>query len=241
MNEELLKSLIGGGDNYFFGGADLIPSVDDDYTYSLEGAQSVPDLCETPFLNQLNYPKIEAAPQWMSENFQNGDFKLNGESGRDEQINNCQGEIPGAEYSPAPSTTSSFFAHSPYSESEERVEPRNEAYTKLISSLGITEERLQKFSVKELNRFLKSNGLTKQQQQLVKNRRRTLKNRGYAQNCRIRRIKLKKSLEVQNEDLLQELDQLRAELEKAKKERNYYKSKLVQVAKYFKDQKGKAT
>lgn len=227
-NEEFLKSFGEGGENYYLG--DWIPPMDGytDYT-DFEELQSVPDLA-TPFLNQPNYPTIGAAPVWMSENLQNGgNFKLTEDSG-DAQLHG-QGEI--SEYSPAPSTSSSFFT---YSESEERAEPRDEAYKKIMSSLEITEERLQKYSVKELNRFLKSNGLTKEQQQCVKNRRRTLKNRGYAQNCRVKRIKQKKSLEVQNEDLFQELEQLRTELEKAKKERNYFKSKLVELAKYVKQQ-----
>lgn len=228
-NEELLKSLAECGENYFLGG-DWIPPMDDYTDYNFEGLQSVPDLAATPFLNQLNHPTIGAAPVWMSENLQNGgNFKLTEDSG-DAQLHG-QGEIP--EYSPAPSTTSSFFT---YSESEERAEPRDEAYKKIMSSLKITEERLQKYSVKELNRFLKSNGLTKEQQQCVKNRRRTLKNRGYAQNCRVKRIKQKKSLEVENEDLIQELEQLKAELEKAKNERNFFKSKLEQLVKYVKQQ-----
>ncbi|XP_031558777.1 transcription factor MafB-like [Actinia tenebrosa] len=230
-NQEFFKFLE-DGENHFLGG-DWISQYDThdnaDYNFA-EEVQSVPDLGTIPFLNQSNYSTIGSAPGWMSENFQNsGNFTMTGESG-DAQVGKM--EIP--EYSPAPSTSSSFFA---YSEAENRPEPRDEAYNTIISSLGITEERLQKFSVKELNRFLKSNGLTKEEQQCVKNRRRTLKNRGYAQNCRIKRINIKKSLEVQNNDLLQELGQLRAELEKAKKEKSFYKSKLVQLAKYLKDHK----
>merc|ERR1711997_1146660 len=47
----------------------------------------------------------------------------------------------------------------------------------------------------ELNRRLKKKGITKSRQKEIKSERRTLKNRGYASNCRISREDEEKELE----------------------------------------------
>ncbi|EDO36725.1 predicted protein, partial [Nematostella vectensis] len=91
--------------------------------------------------------------------------------------------------------------------------------------LGVTEEELAELGVKELNRLLKSKGLSTEEQSRIKYRRRTLKNRGYAHNCRIKRISQKKSLEETNWELVQDLENLRKELEASKRERDMYKRK----------------
>jgi len=51
----------------------------------------------------------------------------------------------------------------------------------------IPDEELRTISVRELNRKLKQSGCTKEQAISIKQRRRTLKNRGYAANCRHKR------------------------------------------------------
>merc|ERR1711988_295797 len=61
-----------------------------------------------------------------------------------------------------------------------------------------TDEALKSLSVKELNRLVKVKGLSKDQVAKIKYQRRTIKNRGYAQNCRIKRIKQKQGLEEEN-------------------------------------------
>ncbi|UYV76330.1 MAFG [Cordylochernes scorpioides] len=65
-----------------------------------------------------------------------------------------------------------------------------------MGSIGpLSDAELMTLSVRDLNRQLKSAGLTKEQIAAMKARRRTLKNRGYAANCRTKRIETKGELE----------------------------------------------
>lgn len=80
----------------------------------------------------------------------------------------------------------------------------------------ITDDELIVLSVRDLNRKLKN--LNKEEKIQLKQRRRLLKNRGYAQTCRSRRIDNQKSLLEQNQ-CLKEL------LQKTNMERNLYKTK----------------
>lgn len=106
---------------------------------------------------------------------------------------------------------------------------------------GLEDNELIALSVRDLNRRL--HGYTKDKIQRVKQRRRTLKNRGYAQNCRTKRIALKCELEKTNrillnerERILQQNEALKKDAEKSNQERdrairekNYYQQQLEQL------------
>lgn len=87
----------------------------------------------------------------------------------------------------------------------------------------ISDDDLVSLSVRELNRQLKNSGLSKQEITRMKQRRRTLKNRGYAASCRNKRLEVKGGLEgdkiLVEEDVIkikENLTLLRQEIEEIK-------------------------
>lgn len=70
----------------------------------------------------------------------------------------------------------------------------------------INDRQLVTLSVRELNRHLKSSKLSKSQVQQMKQRRRTLKNRGYAASCRNKRFQKKGELEIQRDNELEHIN-----------------------------------
>jgi hypothetical protein len=65
----------------------------------------------------------------------------------------------------------------------------------------------------------------------LKKRRRTLKNRKYAQNCRSKRLEQKSEMEIQNIKLKAELSRLQKILEKTTKEKYLYKAYITELIK----------
>ena len=75
---------------------------------------------------------------------------------------------------------------------------------------GISDERLLSLSVRELNRQLKRSGLSKAEATKMKQRRRTLKNRGYAASCRNKRLEVKDGLEEERIDVVGNIKRLKS-------------------------------
>ncbi|XP_058446065.1 transcription factor MafB [Malaya genurostris] len=88
----------------------------------------------------------------------------------------------------------------------------------------INDDLLMSLSVRELNKRL--HGCPRDQVVRLKQKRRTLKNRGYAQNCRSKRLQQRHDLEITNRQLQNEMHHMKMELAMIKQERDELKSKL---------------
>lgn len=91
--------------------------------------------------------------------------------------------------------------------------------------LNINDDQLIQLSVRELNKRL--HGFSREEIQRLKQKRRTLKNRGYAQNCRTKRLAHRMDLERQNRTFASELRQLQDEIENLSRERDYYREQCM--------------
>ena len=88
-------------------------------------------------------------------------------------------------------------------------------------------QELVTLSTKELNRMLKKKGITKERAKEIKRERRTLKNRGYAANCRVKREDEEKTLKQKNERLSRLITHHRMHVEKTKKETELMKQRFA--------------
>ncbi|XP_064479995.1 transcription factor MafG-like [Ornithodoros turicata] len=92
-----------------------------------------------------------------------------------------------------------------------RMDPLEDLPHAISNKIRITDEELVHMSVRELNRQLKASGLTKVEMVKMKQRRRTLKNRGYAASCRNKRMEQKDDLEGERSIVVQEITRLKHE------------------------------
>jgi len=138
--------------------------------------------------------------------------------------------------SPAtPSSTSEFQDEDEENEDDERDINNELNLEDLVNNAAcVTDDELIQLSVRDLNRRLKN--LPRDERNKLKQRRRLLKNRGYAQTCRSRRINSQKTLIQENQQLKELLHQTNAE-------RNLYKTKyenlkaLIKKAKLERERK----
>ena len=91
----------------------------------------------------------------------------------------------------------------------------------------ISDDDLINLSVRELNRKLK--GIPRAAMLRLKQRRRLLKNRGYAQKCRTRRVQQYRTLSEDNADLYKQINDLKNLVRSYKKQRDDYKHKYERI------------
>lgn len=87
---------------------------------------------------------------------------------------------------------------------------------------------LVSMSVRELNRQLR--GCGRDEALRLKQRRRTLKNRGYAQACRSKRLQQRRGLEAERTRLAAQLEALRTEVARLARERDLYKARCDRLS-----------
>ncbi|TMW45026.1 hypothetical protein DOY81_009894 [Sarcophaga bullata] len=88
----------------------------------------------------------------------------------------------------------------------------------------IDDDLLTTLTVRELNKRL--HGCPREEVVRLKQKRRTLKNRGYAQNCRSKRLQQRHELEKTNRQLNQDLHRLKLEYTRVCQERDQLKQRL---------------
>lgn len=92
----------------------------------------------------------------------------------------------------------------------------------------IGDELLMTLTVRELNKRL--HGCPREEVVRLKQKRRTLKNRGYAQNCRSKRLQQRHDLEITNRNLHSELKKIQMDLVRISQERDQLKQRLIHQA-----------
>lgn len=105
-----------------------------------------------------------------------------------------------------------------------RMQVGSSGYSTCSEELSLSDELLMSLSVRELNKRL--HGCPREEVVRLKQKRRTLKNRGYAQNCRSKRLQQRQDLESLNRTLQNELHRLKVELAKTVQERDLLKQRI---------------
>ena len=96
----------------------------------------------------------------------------------------------------------------------------------------ISDDDLVTLSVRDLNRHLKNSGLSKQDIVRMKQRRRTLKNRGYAASCRNKRLEVKGGLEGERYHILDQIKSLKETNQSIQAEVDEIKQKFEELKRF---------
>ena len=105
------------------------------------------------------------------------------------------------------------------------------------SGANISDEALLNLSVKDLNKLLKS--LSPDERNKLKKRRRILKNRGYAANCRTKRMSQKDVLQMKKQELEEEVKKIEHDNELLRFKLNSVKERYSYLQTYAKLLKSK--
>ncbi|XP_017768952.1 PREDICTED: transcription factor MafA-like [Nicrophorus vespilloides] len=105
-----------------------------------------------------------------------------------------------------------------------RMNHGTSGYSTCSEDISLNDEMLMTLSVRELNKRL--HGCPREEVVRLKQKRRTLKNRGYAQNCRSKRLQQRQDLETTNRSLQNELHRIKMELARVSQERDLLKQRL---------------
>lgn len=109
----------------------------------------------------------------------------------------------------------------------ERSRKKGYKVSGLESFPELSDKKLEKMTIKELNSFIQ--GIPKRQAQKIKKRRRILKNRKYALKCRLKLNQKKTRMAEENTSLEKTISATKADLQAIIKQRDYYKSKCLQL------------
>lgn len=96
----------------------------------------------------------------------------------------------------------------------------------------ITDDLLVTLTVRELNRQLKMSGMSKAEMIKMKQRRRTLKNRGYAASCRNKRLEQKGDLESEKTNVVHYISHMDEAVIKAREDIRAYKEKFESLQQF---------
>ena len=100
---------------------------------------------------------------------------------------------------------------------------------------GITDEEVANLPVQELNKLLRN--VPWDDAARIRKRRRNLKNRGYSLSCRLRKQREQEDLINENTSLRKKLEDGKWKLLKVWKEKEVFKTKYLQLQKYFTEHK----
>lgn len=116
------------------------------------------------------------------------------------------------------------------------TEERDNNYADRINmkeTKDISDVQLTSLSVRELNKLLKGGGYSKDVIAKMKQRRRTLKNRGYAASCRNKRMEQKDNLEIKKKDCLESIRGLKEKNSRMMEEFNKHEEHLRKLKEYI--------